>query len=88
MPLDPKLLDDVARRLAAAVPEGVRQVQRDLESNFRVVLQGALGKLDLVTREEFEVQQQVLARTREKLESLSARLAELEASFKPPARRK
>ena len=87
MALDPKVLDDLARRLAAAVPEGVRQVQRDLEANFRAVLQTALAKLDLVTREEFDVQQQVLARTREKLEALSARLAELESSFKPPHKR-
>ncbi|MND05820.1 Membrane fusogenic activity [compost metagenome] len=48
------------------------------------MLQNALGKLDLVTREEFEVQQQVLARTREKLESLAQRLAELESQLKPP----
>jgi hypothetical protein len=83
MPIDPKVLDDLARRLAAAVPDGVRQVQRDLEQNFRSVLASALGKLDLVTREEFEVQQQVLARTRERLEQLGARLAELEAALKP-----
>ena len=84
MPIDPKAIDDLARRLAAAVPEGVRQAGRDLESNFKMVLQNALGKLDLVTREEFEVQQQVLARTREKLESLAQRLAELESELKPP----
>jgi BMFP domain-containing protein YqiC len=84
MPLDPKAIDDLARKLAAAVPDGVRQVGRDLENNFKMVLQNALGKLDLVTREEFEVQQQVLARTREKLESLAQRLAELESELKPP----
>jgi BMFP domain-containing protein YqiC len=89
MAIDPKVLDDLARRLADAVPEGVRSVQRDLEANFRAVLQAALGKLDLVTREEFDVQSQVLGRTREKLESIAARLEELEASLKatkkPPA---
>lgn len=83
MALDPKILDDLARRLSESVPAGVRQVQRDLESNFRSVLQSALGRLDLVTREEFDVQQQVLARTREKLEALNARLAELEQSLGP-----
>jgi BMFP domain-containing protein YqiC len=86
MPIDPKAIDDLARRLAAAVPEGVRQAGRDLENNFKMVLQNALGKLDLVTREEFEVQQQVLARTRDKLESLAQRLAELESELKPPRR--
>ncbi len=83
MPIDPKAIDELARKLAAAVPEGVRQVQRDLELNFRSVLAQALGKLDLVTREEFEVQQQVLARTRERLELLGARLEELESALKP-----
>jgi len=84
MPLDPKTIDDLARKLAAAVPEGVRQVSRDLESNFKMVLQNVLGRLDLVTREEFDVQQQVLARTREKLESLAQRMAELEQQLKLP----
>ena len=84
MPLDPKAIDDLARRLAAAVPEGLRQVSRDLENNFKMVLQNTLGKLDLVTREEFDVQQQVLSRTREKLEAIAQRLAELEAELKPP----
>jgi BMFP domain-containing protein YqiC len=84
MPIDPQALDELARKLAAAVPDGVRQVQRDLEANFRSMLGAALGKLDLVTREEFEVQQQVLARTRERLEQLGARLVELEAALKAP----
>jgi BMFP domain-containing protein YqiC len=52
----------------------------DLESNFRSVLQTGLGKLDLVTREEFEVQQAVLARTREKLEALEAKLEDIESN--------
>jgi len=52
----------------------------DLEENFRAVLKSGLGKLDLVTREEFEVQEAVLKRTREKLAALEARLAEIEAA--------
>ena len=71
-------LDELARRLAEAVPGGLRSMQQDLEENFRSVLQAGLGKLDLVTREEFEVQEAVLARTREKLEALEARLQEYE----------
>jgi len=81
MSLDPKLLDDLAQRLADAVPDGVRAVQADLEQNFRAVLQSMLGKLDLVTREEFDVQREVLARTREKIETLAERLAELESNL-------
>jgi BMFP domain-containing protein YqiC len=76
--MDPRTLDDLARRLSAAVPEGLTAVRRDLESNFKAVLQSGLSRLDLVTRQEFDVQAGVLRRTREKLEALEARLAELE----------
>lgn len=71
-------IDKLARSLAESLPEGLRSVRDDLEKNFRSVLQGSLARLDLVTREEFEVQQAVLARTREKLEVLESRLADLE----------
>ena len=71
-------IEELARKLADAVPDGVRSLQSDLEKNFRSVLQSGLGKLDLVTREEFEVQEAVLQRTREKLEALEKRLSELE----------
>ena len=81
MTLDPKLLDDLARKLADAVPPGVKDLKADLERNFRAMLQTALGKLDLVTREEFDVQAGVLSRTRAKLEELSQRLAELETAL-------
>lgn len=73
-----KSIEDLARRLAEAVPEGLRSVRKDLEENFQSVLKSGLGKLDLVTREEFEVQEAVLLRTREKLEALEARLKDLE----------
>lgn len=71
-------IEELARKLAEAVPEGMRSIRSDLEENFRGVLQTGLDKLDLVTREEFEVQEAVLLRTREKLEALEVRLAELE----------
>ena len=71
-------IENIARKLAEAVPEGLRSVREDLENNFRSVLSASLNKLDLVTREEFEVQEAVLARTREKLEALEARLEEIE----------
>jgi len=71
-------IENIARKLAEAVPEGLRSVREELENNFRSVLKASLSRLDLVTREEFEVQEAVLARTREKLEALEARLKELE----------
>lgn len=69
--------------LAEAVPQGLKSVRDDLEQNFQSVLRAGLGKLDLVTREEFEIQQAVLARTREKLEALEGRLETVES--KPAA---
>ncbi len=73
-------VENIARKLAEAVPEGLRSVREDLESNFRSVLRASLAKLDLVTREEFEVQEAVLAKTRQKLEALEARLEDIEKS--------
>lgn len=71
-------IEELAKKLAEAVPDGVRAIRSDLEDNFRSVLQTGLTKLDLVTREDFEVQEAVLQRTREKLEALEKRLQELE----------
>jgi BMFP domain-containing protein YqiC len=77
-------LDDLARRLADSVPESVRSFGRDLEGNFKAVLQTQLSKLDLVSRQEFDVQAAVLARTQAALATLEARLKELEAKLAPP----
>ena len=73
-------IEGLAKKLADSLPGGLRSMREDLEQNFRSVLRGGLSKLDLVTREEFEVQEAVLARTREKLEALEKQVAELEAS--------
>lgn len=79
MNIDPRILDDLARRLSETVPPGLNAVRDDLERNFRAVLQAGLARLDLVTRQEFDVQAGVLRRTRERLEQLESRLAALEA---------
>lgn len=73
-------LDDLARELADTVPRNLKAIGEDLERNFKSLLQAGLGKMDLVTREEFDLQIAVLERTREKLDALEARLAELEGS--------
>ncbi len=77
-------IEKLARTLAESLPKGLRSVRDDLEKNFRAVLRTALGKLDLVTREEFDVQEAVLARTREKLQALEARLRSLEQEGSTP----
>ena len=73
-------IDELARRLVESVPQGLRSVKDDLEKNFQSVLRAGFGKLDLVTREEFEVQEAVLARTRQKLEALAERLISVETA--------
>ena len=73
-----KSIEDLARRLVESLPEGLRAVRDDVEANFRSVLTAGLARLDLVTREEFEVQEAILARTRRKLDALEQKLAALE----------
>jgi ubiquinone biosynthesis accessory factor UbiK len=77
-------LDDLAKRLADSVPESLRAFGRDLESNFKAVLQAQLAKLDLVTRQDFDVQAAILVRTQGKLTALETRLKDLEAKLTPP----
>ena len=86
--IDLAQLDDLARRLSGLVPPGMREGREELQQNFKSVLQSGLARLDLVTREEFDVQRAVLLRTREKLDALErAVAAALEAertSSQPP----
>jgi len=77
--IDLNHIDDLARRLSELVPPGLRQSGEELQASFRAALQAGLSRLDLVTREEFDVQRAVLLRTREKLEALEQAVAELEA---------
>ena len=78
-----KVFNDISARVAAAM---AASPVRDVEKNVRVLLRGALGRLDLVSREEFDIQVALLARTREKLEALEERVASLEARAKAAAK--
>jgi BMFP domain-containing protein YqiC len=75
---DPKSLEELAHKLAGAVPPGLSALRDDLERNFRAILQSGLARLDLVTRQEFDIQAAVLRRSRERLEELERRIAALE----------
>ncbi len=77
---DRPTLDELAKQLVDSVPGNLKSMGEDMERNFKSLLQSALSRLDLVTREEFDVQMAVLSRTREKLEALETRLTELESS--------
>lgn len=77
--IDFKSLDDLARKLSELVPTELKDARSDLQQHFRATLQMGLAKMDLVTREEFDIQRAVLLRTREKLELLERVVAMLEA---------
>ncbi len=76
---DSKFFDALSKKLTDILPDSLHEVKQDLEKNFRSVLQSTFAKLDLVTREEFDVQTKVLNKTRLKLEELSEQIAQLEA---------
>jgi len=73
----PEIIDELGDRLSRLLP-GAEQLRTDVKRNVEALLQAALARMDLVTREEFEVQKAVLTRTRERLETLEQRLADLE----------
>ena len=76
--MDPKILDEMARKLADSMPGGIKVMQSDLEKNARAVLESILSKMNLVSREEFDIQAAVLARSRAKIDALEKQIAELE----------
>jgi len=76
---DPKVLDEVAQKITDVLPGGLKAVQEDMEQNVKTVLQNVFSKMDLVSREEFDVQSNVLARTRAKLDALEKQVGELES---------
>ena len=75
--LDPKILEEFGNKMSALL---ANSPAKDIEKNAKAVMSGVFGKLDLVTREEFDIQAQLLARTREKLQALEARVEALEKS--------
>lgn len=77
--MNPNFIDDLAKKLSDAIPPGPRQLGEDIEKNLKAVLQSAFAKMNLVSREEFEVQSQVLARTRAMVEALEHQVKALEA---------
>ncbi|PSU30224.1 ubiquinone biosynthesis accessory factor UbiK [Photobacterium lutimaris] len=82
---DPKKLEQVAKQIQDSMPQPVKELGNDVEQKVRQVIQAQLGKLDVVSREEFDVQTQVLLRTRQKLSALEQKLDELEGRLAPKA---
>lgn len=79
-------LEDMIKKFSETIPEPLRTMQDDMEKNMRGVLESGLQKMNLVTREEFDIQTAVLQRTREKLEALEKQMAELESQVLPETR--
>lgn len=75
---DTRTLEDIAARLAQALPPGLKGLRAELEDNFRAILRANLERFDLVSRERFDAQAELLARTQAQLEALEQRLAALE----------
>ena len=86
--LDMRLIDELSRKLSAALPPGISRFREESEQQFRLVLARAFERMNLVTREEFDAQAAVLARTREKLERLLAQIEELEKRSEPRGTRR
>ncbi|QQO48021.1 accessory factor UbiK family protein [Raoultella ornithinolytica] len=82
--IDPKKIEQIARQVHESMPKGLRDLGEDVEKKIRQVLQSQLTRLDLVSREEFDVQTQVLLRTREKLVLLEQRIGDLESRAAAP----
>ncbi len=79
---NPKQLDKLAQQLINALPPGVRELPKDLEKNFRAILESTFAQMNLVTKNEFDAQVRVLRRTREKLNALEKELKDLEKKIK------
>lgn len=75
--LEPKKIEQIIQQIQNALPQGIKDLGQDAEAKIKQTLQAQLAKLDLVTREEFDVQTQVLLRTREKLTALEKQVEEL-----------
>jgi BMFP domain-containing protein YqiC len=76
--LNPKKIEEIAKQVAEAIPPGLKNAAQDLEAKTKEVVQRKLSQLDVVSREEFDVQTQVLLKTRSKIEALEKKVAELE----------
>lgn len=82
--INPKKIEEMAKQLTDNLPSGLKQFAGEFEERTKQVLQNQLMKLDLVSREEFEVQQHVLVKTREKLTELQEQVDALEQKLTPP----
>ena len=79
---NPAKIEEIAKQISANMPQGVKNIADSFEAKTKQVIQNKLSEMDFVSREEFDIQSKVLIRTREKLNELEAKVAELEAQKK------
>jgi len=79
--IDNKTLDELTNKLSGLLPDGIKMMQDDMQKNIRAMLESALSNMQLVSREEFDVQTALLARTNEKLQQLEQQLQQLESKY-------
>lgn len=84
---DPKQFEELAKKLYTALPTSLQNFENEIQQKFKEILQSAFTRMDLVTREEFDVQIKVLARTREKIDTLQAQVQTL-LETKPISKKK
>ena len=83
--IDPKKIEDMAKQIGALIPSQLRQAADDIEGKIKIILQQKLAQLDVISRDEFDVQRQVLARTREKVDLLETQVQALLAERATPS---
>jgi len=79
--INAKKIEDIAKQVTESIPPGLKNLASDLEDKTKTILQRKLSQLDVVTREEFDVQTQVLLKTRQQLTALEAKLTQLESKL-------
>lgn len=79
---DPQQLNELARRISEVIPQDLTAIKSDFETNIKAILQASLSRMNLVTREEFDVQRKVLLRAREQIDAMEERIKALEKSPK------
>ena len=76
-----KILEELAQKITSSIPDGLKQTQQDIATNVKLLIEDAMDKLNLINRNEFEIQQKILLKTREKLDALELKVTSLEQTL-------
>jgi len=76
--IDAKLIDDLVSKISDAIPPGIKEIEQEAKKQIKAILESGIAKMDLVSREEFDIQVKVLAKTREKIDQLEQQLSQME----------